>query len=75
MMKDCTHTRLFTTPARYSLREQMPRDNLWLLAPTLPSRVLRPLSSPFLCLEVELPFVLWLPSFPLPVPLDKDVED
>lgn len=37
------------------------------LMPTLPSRVLRPLSSPFLCLEVELPLVLWLPSFPLPV--------
>lgn len=43
--------------------------------PTLPSRVLRPFSSPFLCLEVELPLVLWLPSFPLPVPLDNDVED
>lgn len=46
-----------------------------LLTPTLPSRVLRPLSSPFLCLEVELLLVLWFPSFPLPVPLDKDVDD
>lgn len=42
---------------------------------TLPSRAPRPLSSPFRCLEVELPLVLWLPSFPLPVPLDKEVED
>lgn len=45
------------------------------LPPTLPSRVLRPLSSPFLCLEVEVLFVLWPPSLPLPAPLESDVED
>lgn len=57
--------------SRYSHRPQARS----LLTPTLPSRVLRPLSSPFLCLEVELPLVLWLPSLPLPVPLDKEVDD
>lgn len=72
MMKDCTrmsqHQRLpgIQTPNALAIK---------LLTPTLPSRVPRPLSSPFLCLEVELPLVLWLPSFPLPVPLDNEVED
>lgn len=61
-----------TLPAGYPLSKCSVMNSL---TPTFPSRVLRPLSSPFLCLEVELPLVLWLPSFPLPVPLDKDVED
>lgn len=74
MMKDCPHTsqHLHCLPGTHT-GSKCPEIRL--LGPTLPSRVLRPLSSPFLCLEVELPLVLWLPSFPLPVPLDKEVED
>lgn len=63
-----------TVPARHT-PTQIKCSTLRVLTPTLPSRALRPLSSPFLCLEVELLLVLWFPSFPLPVPLDKDVDD
>lgn len=74
MMKHCTCTAQYPLPLP-GIHADSKCHAIRLLTLTFPSRVLRPLSSPFRCLEVELPLVLWLPSFPLPVPLDKEVED
>lgn len=59
----------------YYVGPPTPRPVSLNVTPTFPSRVLRPFSSPFLCLEMELPLAPRLPSFPLPVPLDSDVDD
>lgn len=77
MMNEWTHTCVHNACQvnTHTHSQSTPIHTETLLTPTLLSRVLRPLSSPFLCLEVELLLVLWFPSFPLPVPLDKDVDD